>query len=77
LLSGETCLHCYQGYRGRIGVFELLPVNTDLRSIILKTNNREKIIAYAEQQAWLNLQTAGQLKMMQGITTAAELKRVI
>ena len=77
MLSVDACPHCYQGYRGRTGVFELLPINSALQSLMLQTNSRIKIMEYAEKQAWLNLQTAGQLKVMQGITTAAELKRVI
>jgi len=77
LLPLDSCPHCHQGYQGRIGIFELLPIDSTLQKLLLHNDAYTSIVAHAEKQAWISLATAGELKVMQGITTPAELKRVL
>ncbi len=62
IYSAVGCQHCFQGYHGRIGIYELLPINNqDLTTTTVETS----------------LKYAGFEKVAQGITTLIEINRVI
>jgi type IV pilus assembly protein PilB len=67
------CAKCYQGYRGRTGIYELLPVNDDFRATIMSCD----ITQLAEQGKFQSLKTSGLNKVKQGITSLSELNRVM
>jgi type IV pilus assembly protein PilB len=71
------CEHCTKGYSGRIGVFELLPI-TDVIVELMLDNASTKYIAQAVQTAgWLTLRQAALNKVKMGVTSLAEINRVI
>jgi type IV pilus assembly protein PilB len=72
----RTCAYCIDGYHGREGVFELMPVSKTLRSLILQ-GNKEDIFHQAQQEGMLNLWQTGLQKVQQGITSPEEIYRVI
>jgi general secretion pathway protein E len=75
--EGKGCETCrYTGYRGRIGIFEYLPVTDEIRKLINQNASTEIIKAQAETQGVRFLRQDGWRKVQQGVTTIAEVLRV-
>jgi type II secretory ATPase GspE/PulE/Tfp pilus assembly ATPase PilB-like protein len=73
---GSGCEECRgTGFRGRVGIFELLAVNMELRELILQKRSSTQIKATAQKTMMTMLQDAVQ-KAAQGITTLEEIVRV-
>lgn len=75
---GEGCPACFNtGYRGRIGVFEILILNSRLRSAITRGASREELQAMLDREGSLTTLTENcQRLVLEGITTAEEARRV-
>jgi len=74
---GAGCDHCYgTGFRGRVGIFELMELNEDLRASIMRNEDASKITAIARRQGMTNLREDGWMKVERGVTTAEEVMRV-
>jgi len=75
-LYGEGCELCsYTGYRGRIGLFEVLPVSDKIRMQILKGASTTEVRQQAIEEGMAPLIKDGMLKVKQGITTPSEVLR--
>lgn len=72
--AGEGCKNCNQGYRGRVGIFELLPIDETLKNLLLADANLVEINKYAKTLMDFNIYKAGLCKIAQGITSLEELK---
>jgi type IV pilus assembly protein PilB len=68
------CEHCHHGYQGRIGVFECMPITEKIISSILSGSNLQDAL---KKEQWLSLWDAGMSLVQHGITSYAELLRVI
>ena len=77
LWRGHGCKNCnYTGYRGRIGIFELL-INTDeIREMIIKKLPSFEIRDAARKHGMKLLREDGLSKSMEGITTISEVVRI-
>lgn len=75
---GKGCVHCRNtGYKGRTGVFELLPMTEKMKKLVLNTSDANTIIDYAIRQEGLTtLHKDGARKILEGITTVEEVYRV-
>ena len=74
---GAGCEHCFgTGYRGRVGIFELMELNEDLRSSIMRNEDASIITAIARRHGMRNLREDGWQKVARGVTTADEVIRV-
>lgn len=75
---GKGCPSCKgSGYRGRIGIFELLVVNDRIRRLISEKASIEKIREVARETTGLrSFREDGLLKVLRGITTREEVDRV-
>jgi len=77
LMRGKGCEKCaYTGYRGRTGIYELLPVTDPIRELILSKADANVIKEKAREQGMKTLREAGWQKVIQGITTIQEVLRV-
>lgn len=76
-VSNSTCDYCIQGYKGRTGIFEVLPVSTALLQSILTSQDSFKLQQQAEEEGMQNLDSAALEKINQGITDAQEIQRVL
>jgi len=78
LYRSTGCQECLQtGYQGRIGVFEVMVMNEDLKSYILMTSDSNQIRKRAiESGGMLTLRQDGLKKVMAGRTTMEEVYRV-
>jgi type IV pilus assembly protein PilB len=70
------CDHCTDGYRGRTGIFEVLPVTEALVSLILSGANAHQLSEQARREGVLNMRQSGLRKIKAGITSLEELNRV-
>lgn len=72
-LYGAGCKSCaHTGYKGRIGLFEILPVRGQVRRLILENANAEQLRAQAVKEGMITLARDGMIKVRAGITTPAE-----
>jgi general secretion pathway protein E len=71
------CEHCLgTGYRGRTGIFELLVLGDDIRSLILKNYDANTIKKSTINKGMLTLRQDGARKVLKGVTTIEEVVRV-
>ncbi|MGQ9677750.1 MAG: GspE/PulE family protein [bacterium] len=76
-LRGKGCPACgKKGYRGRVGIFELLTVTPDIRRLIMENRSSEEIAVAAVRNGMKTLRQDGIAKAITGITTPEEVLRV-
>ncbi len=75
---GRGCEHCRgTGYRGRIGIYELLLMNAEIAELIIKRASAGQIREAALAAGMTTLSEDGFGKVLQGITTVDDLQRVV
>ncbi|MGL4269242.1 MAG: GspE/PulE family protein, partial [Plesiomonas sp.] len=72
----EGCDHCSSGYKGRTGIYEMMPMSAQLTDAILRGAHAPELTAIACQQGMLTLRQAGCAKVVEGITSLEEIERV-
>lgn len=76
LYKGKGCLECNNtGYKGRVGIFEVLPVTSEIRELILKRASNDEIKQKAVELGMTTLRSDGVAKIKQGMTTIEEIIR--
>jgi type IV pilus assembly protein PilB len=76
-MKGRGCNHCGQsGYRGRLGVFELLMMNSRIRELAFQGAPAQEIRKEAIKGGMSTLYDDGIRKVLEGITTVEEVFRV-
>ena len=74
---GGQCMHCGgNGYRGRVGVYEIMPITSKLRNLISAGTRADDIEAAALEEGMKTLRMAAAGYALQGITTIEEGKRM-
>jgi type IV pilus assembly protein PilB len=68
------CRLCRQGYRGRIGLFEVMPVSDRLQSLVLSGADALAMREQARLEGVLSLRADGRIKARHGLTTVAEVE---
>ncbi|MBF0559062.1 MAG: Flp pilus assembly complex ATPase component TadA, partial [Nitrospirae bacterium] len=75
--KGKGCEHCsFTGYRGRIGIFELMVVDDAVRDLLLQKSDSNSLREQARRSGMKTLMEDGVEKIKSGVTTLAELYRV-
>ena len=75
--KGKGCQQCnFTGMKGRIAIYEVLPVNEEIRDLILHDRSAAELGAAAKKLGMKNLRQAGLLKVLDGTTTVEEVLRV-
>lgn len=64
------------GYKGRVGIYQVMPISEEINQIILKGGSNLDIAAQAQREGILNLRQAGLLKVKAGITSLEEVLAV-
>ncbi|MFZ4731728.1 MAG: GspE/PulE family protein [Pirellulales bacterium] len=73
---GKGCEKCNRtGYKGRMGLYELLMVNDDLRALIARNASTEELRNLARKQGMVTLRDSGMEAVFAGSTTAEEVIR--
>lgn len=74
--AGTGCTHCSgTGYRGRIGVYEIMEMDERIRPLVLQRKSEQEISAAARGAHLVTLRAAGVERVRQGITTIDEVLR--
>jgi type II secretory ATPase GspE/PulE/Tfp pilus assembly ATPase PilB-like protein len=74
---GGGCEACFgSGYAGRVGIFELMELNAEIRRLIMRNADAVEITGAARRNGMRNLREDGWLKVRGGVTTADEVMRV-
>jgi len=71
------CPHCREGYRGRVGLYELLLVNDPLREAMRRQQSPEQVRTLASAQGFLDLWSDAADKIRAGVTSVAEVGMVL
>ncbi len=67
------CDECNEsGYKGRVGIYQVLPITEEIKKIILREGSELEIANVARQNGVLGLRESGLLKAKEGITSLAE-----
>jgi type IV pilus assembly protein PilB len=66
------CNTCDKGYKGRIGLYQVMPVSEALQTLIMRDSDTQTLAAQAAQDGVRTLRQAGWLKVLQGITSIEE-----
>ena len=75
--KGKGCQQCnFTGMKGRIAIYEAMPVNEEIRDLILHGVPAVELAAAAKNLGMKTLRQAGLLKVLEGTTTIAEVLRV-
>ena len=70
--KGKGCTHCNRtGYRGRLGIFELMMMTAKIRELAFDGSPTQTIRKAAIAQGMTTLYNDGVLKVLRGITTVA------
>jgi type II secretory ATPase GspE/PulE/Tfp pilus assembly ATPase PilB-like protein len=78
LARGRGCNECYDsGYKGRMGIHEILDADEELQQLITTNPNRDELSAYLSSKNFSNLFHDGLEHVRGGTTTIEEISRVI
>ncbi len=76
-LEAVGCSRCAgSGYRGRVGLYEVMTVSEDIRALILERASVDAMVAVAVEQGMLRLRDDGLAKVREGLTSIAEVERM-
>ncbi len=68
---------CPEGYKGRVGIFEVLPVTESIKELITRSAASDQIQKQAQKEGMITMVEDGFIKAAQGITSIEEVLRVI
>lgn len=75
LFEAVGCEECSEGYKGQVGLFEVLEMGEELGVLIKKEAAEEEISDAAKKKGMVSMQEDGLIKSFEGITTLAEVER--
>lgn len=70
------CNECREGYKGRVGIYEVMKVTPEISRIIMEDGNALEIADASARAGFNNLRRSGLVKVMQGVTSLQEVNRV-
>ncbi|WHI48270.1 type IV-A pilus assembly ATPase PilB [Microbulbifer sp. JMSA004] len=70
------CDHCSKGYKGRVGVYEVVRITDGIARIIMEGGNSIQIADQAKNEGFNNLRTSALRKVVMGVTSLEEANRV-
>jgi len=66
------CPSCNNGYKGRVGVYQAMPISSEIEKLILSQGTVAEIAAQSRREGVLDLRQSGLVKVRQGVTTLEE-----
>jgi type IV pilus assembly protein PilB len=76
LYDAVGCSGCNEGYKGRVGIYEVMPMSEEIQKAILEGGNAIQIAEAARRAGVRNLRQSALMKVKQGVTSLAEIDRV-
>ncbi len=68
------CELCNNGYKGRVGIYQVMPISDEMSRIIMKNGTSHDISDQAQREGIRDLRQSGLLKIKQGLTSLAEVE---
>ena len=72
----KGCDQCSKGYKGRVGIYEVVKITPSMQQVIMEEGNSLEIAEVAKKEGFNNLRQSGLLKALQGVTSLEEVNRV-
>jgi type IV pilus assembly protein PilB len=72
LYRAVGCSACNNGYKGRVGIYQVMPITEEIQRIILTSGNAMDIAKQAQREGVRNLRESGLVKVRAGLTTLEE-----
>jgi type IV pilus assembly protein PilB len=66
------CSNCNNGYRGRVGIYQVMPITEKMQQLILQQGNATDIARCAKEDGVRDLRQSGLVKVRLGVTTLEE-----
>ena len=76
IFGPKGCDQCNKGYKGRVGIYEVVKITPALQQIIMEEGNSLEIAEIADREGFNNLRKSAILKVLQGVTSLEEANRV-
>jgi type IV pilus assembly protein PilB len=76
IFGPSDCKACNDGYKGRLGIFQVMEVSEAMGRIIMEGGNAMQIADQAAQEGVIDLRRAGLNKVKDGVTSLEEINRV-
>ena len=76
LYQAVGCDDCTEGYKGRTGIYQVMPMSDEIQAIVLAGGNAMQIAEVAQQAGVRDLRQSALMKARNGITSLAEINRV-
>ncbi|MBL4820926.1 MAG: type IV-A pilus assembly ATPase PilB [Gammaproteobacteria bacterium] len=70
------CKHCRNGYKGRVAIYEVVPITEAVSRIIIRNGNSLDIAEQARKEGFYSLRRSALLKVAQGLTSLEEANRL-
>jgi type IV pilus assembly protein PilB len=71
------CDQCTEGYKGRVGIYQVMPISEEMGRIIMAGGNSIDLADQARKEGIPDLRASGLKKVRQGVTSLEELNRVV
>ncbi|MFC1748189.1 type IV-A pilus assembly ATPase PilB [Pseudomonadota bacterium] len=71
------CDQCTDGYKGRVGIYQVMPISEEMGRIIMSGGNAIDIADQAKKEGIPDLRESGLKKVVQGLTSLEEINRVV
>ncbi|EAR59528.1 type IV-A pilus assembly ATPase PilB [Neptuniibacter caesariensis] len=75
--NSDGCNKCNKGYKGRVGIYEMLAMSSEIAEVIMENGTSLDILKVAESQNFQTLRRSGLKKVIEGLTSLEEMNRVI
>ena len=76
LYAPKGCENCTDGYKGRVGIYEVMKITPEIAQIIMRGGNSLEIADVSLKAGYNNLRLSGIRKAAEGVTSLAEINRV-
>ncbi len=77
VFSAAGCDDCSKGYKGRVGIYQVMPISGAMGKLIMEGGNALQLAALAKKEGINDLRQSGLLKVKSGLTSLEEINRVI
>ena len=76
LYGAVGCDKCNEGYKGRVGIYEVVPITDSISRIIMDNGSTIQVADMARQEGFNDLRTSALVKVAKGLTSLAEANRI-
>jgi type IV pilus assembly protein PilB len=76
LFKPVGCDHCTNGYKGRVGIYEVIKITEKISNIIMEGGSSLDVAAQCQAEGFNDLRQSGLIKALHGVTSLEEVNRV-